>query len=101
MLDGSRLTHRILARLNLKPDPCAFLSPHAAAGYAKELPHGPPALNKEPYSRMLYSPERNSLAGSAPTGSVLPCKNARAGGYSSRHLTFFGAKDADERSMSR
>ena len=50
---------------------------------------------------MLYSPERNSLAGNAPTGSVLPCGNPGAGVYSGRRLTLFGVKDADERSMGR
>lgn len=49
---------------------------------------------------MLYSPERNSLAGNAPTGSVHPCETAGAGVYSGRRLTLFGVKDADERSMS-
>jgi general secretion pathway protein D len=50
---------------------------------------------------MLYSPERSSLAGNAPTGSVLLCENAGAGVYSGRRLTLFGEKDAHERSMSR
>jgi general secretion pathway protein D len=50
---------------------------------------------------MLYSPERNSLAGKASTGSVLPCGNPGAGVYSGKRLTLFGVKDADERSMSR
>jgi general secretion pathway protein D len=50
---------------------------------------------------MLYSPERSSLAGNASTGSVLPRSYAGAGVQSGRRLTLFGAKDADERSMSR
>jgi len=50
---------------------------------------------------MLYSPERNSLAGNAPTGSVLSCGKSGAGVYSSRRLTFIGVKDAHERSMTR
>lgn len=50
---------------------------------------------------MLYSPERNSLEGKAPTGSVLPCEDAGAGVYSGRRLTLFGVKDAEERCMSR
>jgi len=50
---------------------------------------------------MLYSPERNSLEGSALTGGVLPCKNAGAGVHSFRRLTLFCVKDAQERSMSR
>ncbi|QNI38165.1 cohesin domain-containing protein [Edaphobacter albus] len=50
---------------------------------------------------MLYSPERNSLAGNAPTGSVLPGGDPGAGVYSGRRLTLFGVKDADERRMGR
>lgn len=50
---------------------------------------------------MLYSPERNSLAGNAHTGSVPPSENPGAGVYSGKRLTLLGAKDADERSMSR
>jgi len=50
---------------------------------------------------MLYSPERNSLEGNAPTGRVLPCEDAGAGVYSGRRLTLFGVKDAEESSMSR
>jgi general secretion pathway protein D len=51
--------------------------------------------------RMLYSPERNSLAGNAPTGSVLPSNNDGAGVYSGRRHTFFGVKDANGSSMGR
>ena len=50
---------------------------------------------------MLYSPERNSLAGTAPTGSVLPNSNIGAGVYSGRRHTFFGVKDANGSSMGR
>ncbi|HEY6412606.1 MAG TPA: cohesin domain-containing protein [Edaphobacter sp.] len=50
---------------------------------------------------MLYSPERNSLAGTAPTGSVLPNGNTGAGVYSGRRHTFFGVKDANGSSMGR
>jgi len=52
--------------------------------------------------QMLYSPERNSLAGTAPTGSVLPnSNNGGAGVYSGRRHTFFGVKDANGSSMGR
>jgi general secretion pathway protein D len=50
---------------------------------------------------MLYSPERNSLAGNAPTGSVLPLCSMGAGVYSGRRLTLNGVKDADRRRMGR
>lgn len=50
---------------------------------------------------MLYSPERTSLEGIAPTGSVLPCVHREAGAHSGKRLTLFGVKDANERSMSR
>ena len=50
---------------------------------------------------MLYSPERNSLAGTAPTGSVLPNNSVGAGVYSGRRHTFFGVKDANGSSMGR
>jgi general secretion pathway protein D len=50
---------------------------------------------------MLYSPERNSLAGTAPTGSVLLNGNVGAGVYSGRRHTFFGVKDANGSSMGR
>src|ERR1700685_322149 len=50
---------------------------------------------------MLYSPERNSLAGNAPTGSVLPESNMGSGVYSGRRRTFFGVKDANGSSMGR
>ena len=48
--------------------------------------------------RMLYSPERSSLAG---TGSVLPIGNVGVGVYSSKRHTFFGVKDANGSSMGR
>jgi general secretion pathway protein D len=50
---------------------------------------------------MLYSAERSSLAGTAPTGSVLPNSNSGAGVYSGRRHTFFGVKDANGSSMGR
>ncbi len=50
---------------------------------------------------MLYSPERNSLEGNAPTGSVLPNNSVGAGVYSGRRHTFFGVKDANGSSMGR
>ncbi len=50
---------------------------------------------------MLYSPERNSLAGNAPTGSVLPNNSVGAGVYSGRRHTFLGVKDANGSSMGR
>jgi general secretion pathway protein D len=50
---------------------------------------------------MLYSPERNSLAGTAPTGSVLPNSSIGAGVYSGKRHTFFGVKDANGSSMGR
>src|SRR5580698_1481974 len=51
--------------------------------------------------RMLYSPERNSLAGTAPTGSVLPELHLGAGGHSGRRHTLQGVKDANGSSMGR
>ncbi len=50
---------------------------------------------------MLYSPERNSLVGTARTGSVLPNNCVGAGVYSGRRHTFFGVKDANGSSMGR
>ncbi|WP_035359322.1 cohesin domain-containing protein [Edaphobacter aggregans] len=50
---------------------------------------------------MLYSPERNSLAGTAPAGSVLPFSNTGAGVYSGKRHTLNGVKDADRRRMGR
>jgi len=50
---------------------------------------------------MLYSPERNSLEGTAPTGSVLPYCSTGAGVYSGRRLTLNGVKDAGKRRMGR
>jgi general secretion pathway protein D len=51
--------------------------------------------------RMLYSPERNSLAGTAPTGSVLPKTILGAGVHSGRRHTLQGVKDANGSSMGR
>ena len=50
---------------------------------------------------MLYSPERNGLAGKAPTGSVLPFRIMGVGVYSGRRLTLNALKDADRRRMGR
>ncbi len=50
---------------------------------------------------MLYSPERNSLAGNAPTGSVLPICSIGAGVYSGKRHTLHGVKDANGSSMGR
>ena len=50
---------------------------------------------------MLYSPERNSLEGTAPSGSVLPFCSTGAGVYSGRRLTLNGVKDAGRRRMGR
>jgi general secretion pathway protein D len=52
-------------------------------------------------NRMLYSPERNSLAGTAPTGSVLPKIILGAGVPSGRRHTLQGVKDANGSSMGR
>lgn len=52
-------------------------------------------------NRMLYSPERNSLAGTAPTGSVLPKIILGAGVHSGRRHTLQGVKDANGSSMGR
>src|SRR5215813_8337046 len=52
--------------------------------------------------RMLYSPERNGLEGTASTGSVLASgNNIGAGVYSGRRLTLNGVKDAGRRRMGR
>ena len=51
--------------------------------------------------QMVYSPERNSLAGDAPTGSVLPVSFTRAGVFSGRRHTLHGVKDANGSSMGR
>ncbi|MCU1319023.1 MAG: type and secretion system protein, partial [Edaphobacter sp.] len=50
---------------------------------------------------MVYSPERNSLAGTAPTGSVLPICNTGAGVYSGKRHTLHAVKDANGSSMGR
>jgi general secretion pathway protein D len=50
---------------------------------------------------MLYSPERNSLAGTAQTGSVLPNGNTGVGVHSGKRHTLFGVKDANRSSMGR
>jgi general secretion pathway protein D len=52
-------------------------------------------------TRMVYSPERNSLADTAPTGSVLPEKTLGIGVCSGRRHTLQGVKDANGRSMGR
>ena len=51
--------------------------------------------------RMLYSPERSSLAGTAPTGSVLPEIIFPAGVHSGKRHTLHGVKDANGSSMGR
>jgi general secretion pathway protein D len=50
---------------------------------------------------MVYSAERNSLAGTAPTGSVLPETLLGAGVYPGRRHTLQGVKDANGSSMAR
>ncbi len=50
---------------------------------------------------MLYSPERSSLAGTAPTGSVLPEIIFPVGGHSGKRHTLHGAKDQNGSSMGR
>jgi general secretion pathway protein D len=50
---------------------------------------------------MVYSPERNSLAGTAPTGNVLPEIALDTGAYSGRRHTLQGVKDANGSSMGR
>ena len=51
--------------------------------------------------RMLYSPERSSLAGTAPTGSVLSQNIFPAGVHSGKRHTLFGVKDGNGSSMGR
>jgi general secretion pathway protein D len=51
--------------------------------------------------RMLYSPERSSLAGTAPTGSVLLQIIFPAGVHSGKRHTFYGVKDGNGSSMGR
>jgi general secretion pathway protein D len=51
--------------------------------------------------RMLYSPERSSLAGTAPTGSVLHKITFPAGVHSGKRHTHFGVKDGNGSSMGR
>ncbi len=51
--------------------------------------------------RMLYSPERSSLAGTAPTGSVLPQIIFPAGVHSGKRHTLCGGKDESGSSMGR
>jgi general secretion pathway protein D len=51
--------------------------------------------------RMLYSPERSSLAGTAPTGSVLPQIIFPAGVHSGERHTLYGVKDESGSSMGR
>ena len=51
--------------------------------------------------QMLYSPERNRLAGNAPTGSVLLAFLIEAGVISGRRHTLHGVKDANGSSMGR
>lgn len=51
--------------------------------------------------RMVYSPERNSLLGTASTGGVLHSESMGAGAYSGRRRTLNGVKDANGSSMSR
>ena len=50
---------------------------------------------------MLYSPERSSLAGTAPTGSVLYESIFPAGVHSGKRHTLFGVKDGNGSSMGR
>ncbi|HEY1964106.1 MAG TPA: type II and III secretion system protein, partial [Acidobacteriaceae bacterium] len=50
---------------------------------------------------MLYSPERSSLAGTAPTGSVLHETIVSAGVHSGKRHTLFGVKDGNASSMGR
>ena len=50
---------------------------------------------------MLYSPERNSLAGTAPAGSVPASCGPAAGVHSGRCHTLHGVKDANGSSMAR
>jgi general secretion pathway protein D len=50
---------------------------------------------------MVYSPERNSLAGTAPTGNVLPEITLETVVYSGRRPTLQGVKDANGSNMGR
>ena len=50
---------------------------------------------------MLYSPERSSLAGTAPTGSVLHEIIFPAGVHSGKRHTLHGVKDENGSSMGR
>jgi general secretion pathway protein D len=50
---------------------------------------------------MVYSPERNSLAGTAPTGNVLPEITLETDVYSGRRHTLQGVKDANGSNMGR
>ena len=50
---------------------------------------------------MVYSPKRNSLAGTAPTGSVLSETIPGAGVHSGKRHTLQGVKDANGSSMGR
>src|ERR1700730_16060764 len=51
--------------------------------------------------RMLYSPERSSLAGTAPAGRVLSRIILPAGVHSGKRHTFYGVKDENGSSMGR
>jgi general secretion pathway protein D len=51
--------------------------------------------------RMLYSPERSSLAGTAPTGSAEAGNIIPAGVISGKRHTLHGVKDENESSMGR
>jgi general secretion pathway protein D len=50
---------------------------------------------------MVYSPERNSLAGTAPTGNALTEVTLEIGVYSGRRHTLQGVKDANGSNMGR
>src|SRR5580704_7606856 len=50
---------------------------------------------------MVYSPERNSLAGTAPTGNVLTEIALETDVYSGRRHTLQGVKDANGSNMGR
>lgn len=79
MLRGANLTRRYLVRLTLKAD----------------------TSMRSTAPRMVYSPERNSLAGTAPTGSALHLDSMGAGVNSGRRHTLHGVKDANGSSMGR
>ena len=51
--------------------------------------------------QVLYSPERNSLAGTAPTGNVLTEIDLETDVYSGRGHTLQGVKDANGSNMGR